>query len=658
MLCLLQQPLGSDCVRTKIAFREAGCCREESATKWVDHGNDRPNIMLITAEDMSMRLGAFGDTAANTPHIDRFAAGSIRFPNMFVTSGVCAPGRYSFVSGRHQISDFAGHMRTRNHRLAYRALPPPNFKALSELLRESGYWTAVSNKADMQFGFDNDREGWTPPTTMWDQTGGDEFAWRNAPAGKPWFFDMNLWTTHEGNNFMDSFGFMNTPLSGSKYPELANVTQKFVGDYRQDPQKIAVPPYFPDIPVVREDMARMYNNIHLWDHIVGIILDTLQSDGMMDNTVIMYTHDHGDGLPRSKRELYDTGTRVPLILHMPPRFQDKYGMRGGSIDTRLISSVDWAPTILNLAGIRIPDYMHGSSLLNKEYDRKYVFSHRDRHDELNDWQRAVRDNRYKYIKSYMPDVAGGDPLAFRDAMPMMGVMRQMFENGTLDATQRLWFEPVGQERLYDVATDPYEVNDLLTDELSPTLNATLHRMRRTLDEFLVRVDDKRLAFPDEDEMAKHLSRTVWSGYAKNVTDARLKVCRTDGSCVTTHPNVVCDWPCECWGKSCKVACFSLTGTQFECYAPQNTRPPQVSYPPHSPYTDHIVAMSNSSTEYSVNGSAYQLYTRPVAYDSNTQYTFRSWRYGFEPSVAKRNPGEAHYALRAAVCSDGTYCRVQ
>ncbi len=254
----------------------------------------RPNIVWISNEDMSPRLGAYGDTMARTPVLDRLARESIRYTRAFTTAPVCAPSRAAIITGMYQTAIGAQHMRTTEDRVPelpgpYLAVPPFYVKAFPEYLRAAGYYTTNRAKTDYQFGV---------PFTIWDGLGPNAH-WRNrADKSQPFFSVFNLEVTHESQIFPSSPARKGKPL----------VT---------DPAKIQVPPYYPDTPAVREELARVYDNIADMDGQVGAILKQLEDDGLADNTIVFYWSDHGDGVPRAKRSLYDSGLRVPLMIRWP-----------------------------------------------------------------------------------------------------------------------------------------------------------------------------------------------------------------------------------------------------------------------------------------------------------------------------------------------------
>lgn len=441
--------------------------------------SDKPNILLLMAEDLSPRIGTFGDSIAQTPHINTLAEQGVRFTNVFTTAGVCAPSRAATVMGMHQISFGAQHMRT--SREDYLALPPVDAKAFPEILRRLGYFTLTDGKLDFQF---SGTVG-GGPFTIWDLQGRD-ISIEDAPLNKPFFAQINFPITHESGVFPPLGSWPNSvthfvmqvmrSILNWSAPEGTPVAE----------QEIVLEPYYPDTPTVRSDIARHYQNISAMDAQVGQILAYLQESGLAENTIVIWTSDHGDGLPRAKRELYDSGLKVPMVVYWPERFRPEH-MSPGATDSQLISFVDLAPTILSMAGGDKPVAMHGQDFLNPSTpDRKYIYASRDRIDEVTDRQRAIRSTRFKLIRSYQPEQVGGHALNFRDNIPMMREMQTLFEQGKLNKAQRLWFEPPGAQRLFDLRNDPHELTNLADNA---QYRSVLSELNGELDAWLTRVGD-------------------------------------------------------------------------------------------------------------------------------------------------------------------------
>ena len=452
---------------------------------------ERPNILILMAEDMSPRVGAFGDPVASTPNIDRLAASGVRFPNTFTTAGVCAPSRAAHITGLHQAAIGAQHMRTSSHKpQEYRAVPPPEVKAYPELLRAAGYYTLTNGKLDYQF---STYGAGTGPFTIWDYEGGDP-DWNRRDGNQPFYALINFGMTHESRMFEK------------------NVVQQRQAGWKQVTAlaDVPVPPYYPDTPVVRRDIAQQYDNIHEMDRRVGQWLTRLEADGLADDTIVIWTTDHGDGLPRAKRELYDSGIRVPLVVHWPERWRPD-GAAAGAVDTRLVSFVDFAPSVLMWAGVDAPDWLHGVPVLAEPtVRREYVYAAKDRLDELPFRERAVRDARFKYLFNHRAGEPGGKPLRYREQLALMRELHAWYESGRMSAQQAFWFEPRPPEELYDLSVDPHEVNNLAED---PAYAAVLQRMRGALAAWRARVPD----YSDEPEDA--MAERFWPGGEQPLTAA-------------------------------------------------------------------------------------------------------------------------------------------
>ena len=462
-----------------------------------------PNILLLLAEDMSARVGAFGDAVAVTPNLDALARQGVRYDNVFTTSGVCAPSRAALITGVHQNAFGAGHMRSHDFALAeYRPVPPPDVKAFPELLRAAGYFTYVSSKLDYQFSGTNVGEG---PFTIWDREAfrSASVSWQMRPVGAPFFGMYAYMETHESGLF-PRFGWPRSLVH-----VVMGVLQTVLhwgGDEVVSAEDVSVPPYYPDTAEVREDIARHYNNIHTMDRRVGELLVQLERDGLAETTIVIWSTDHGDGLPRAKREVFDSGIRVPMIIRWPDRYRPD-GLRPGQLDHRLISFVDLAPQILTLAGVRVPTVMEGRRFVDAP-SREYIFAAKDRMDEVADRQRAVRGSRYKYIRNYSVGTVAAQPLAFRENLTIMRSLWVEWESGRMNAHQRRWFEPRPIEELYDVSEDPHELVNLAEDENHAQ---ALLRLRHALADWQERVKDR--AATSEVVMAEQM----WPGGIEPIT---------------------------------------------------------------------------------------------------------------------------------------------
>jgi uncharacterized sulfatase len=286
--------------------------------------SEQPNIVWISCEDISPHLGCYGDPHAITPFLDQLAQEGTRYTNAFTTAGVCAPCRSAIITGMYQNSIGTHHMRCN-------ATIPTWLKPFPVLLREAGYYCTNNSKTDYQFSKPAKKE-------IWDVSGAKGH-WKNRPQkSQPFFAVFNFTGCHESGI-----------ASESKYK---SVTEELLPSQRQNPKELTtLPPYYPDTTITREDWKRNYELITAMDAWAGDLIQQLKDAGEYDNTIILYWSDHGVGLPRAKRWLYDSGTHIPLIIRVPDKFQKSHDTPSLATDPQLISSVDFAPTVLNIAGI-------------------------------------------------------------------------------------------------------------------------------------------------------------------------------------------------------------------------------------------------------------------------------------------------------------------
>ncbi len=437
-------------------------------TKAYESATSRPNILWITCEDLSPRLGCYGDKTVPTPNLDRLANQGIRYTYAFSTTGVCAPSRHALITGMYPTSNYAFQMRNQSrtsaldeikdpatrafaeNRPLYEAVPPAEARCLTEYLRLAGYYCSNNVKEDYQF---------RKPVTAWDESS-KKAHWRHRAPDQPFFSVFNFTVTHESGVFGDG-----------RSPKVV------------DPAKVPVPPFYPDTPAVRTDLAKHYDNIAALDKQVGDLLGQLEADGLVDSTVVFFYGDHGDGLPRCKRWVYDSGTRVPLLIRHPD------GKNAGTVTDRLVSFVDFGPTVLSLAGVQVPDHVHGVPFLGQQAGtpRKYVYFHRDRNGENRETIRAVRDNRYRYVRNYRPDEPYIKPLAYRDRQLIMQDLNAAIEDGTLGEDQwQFWAKAKPIEEFYDTQTDPFEIHNLASD---PNYFKKMAEMRKALDGWITMCND-------------------------------------------------------------------------------------------------------------------------------------------------------------------------
>ena len=431
------------------------------------NGQKRLNFLWVSFEDTNPFFGCYGDTIARTPYLDRLGSEGCIWKNAFSTAGVCAPARSAVITGMYPISIGTHHMRTTHTNAAapdlptpYSAVLPHYVKCFTEYLRAAGYYCTNNVKTDYQF---------TPPLTAWDELS-TEAHWRNRPdPEQPFFAVFNPTRTHESGMWPE------------KCPEPTF-----------DPDTMQLPPYFPDTPKVRQAMARMYTNIEHNDGILGELLMQLEKDGLADYTVVFHWSDHGP-LPRGKRWPYDSGVHIPMIVRWPGRLEP------GTLDKRLVSTIDLGPTLLSLAGIGIPRHIQGRAFLGDQAaaPREYVYMSRDRHDESYDRVRAVRDKRYKYMRHYYPGTPYLSWIPYRNHHPILQEMWRLYAAGELTGPQLLMFQTRPPEELYDTQNDPFEIDNLAGN---PAFEPELSRLRGALDHWMGEVGD--LGAMPESEMVR------------------------------------------------------------------------------------------------------------------------------------------------------------
>lgn len=413
----------------------------------VTQAQDRPNILWITVEDMSPQLGCYGDMYAHTPHLDRFAEESILYTNAIATAPVCAPARSTIITGMYQTAIGTHHMRND-------AQLPDEVQPFTTSLRDAGYYCTNNHKEDYQFD---------PPNDTWDESS-RQAHYKNRPdQDQPFFAIFNLHTTHESRVARDDI-----------YEE---VTQDLPDSLMVEPGEVPLPPYYPDTELVRRDWARYYNVIAAMDQEVQELLDELEAAGLTEETIVFYYSDHGMGIPRGKRWLYETGLHIPLMARIPEKYRSLATAKAGEKNNELVSFIDLAPTALKLAGVEVPKHMQGRAFLGTDLspERDYAYAARDRMDERYDMIRAVRGERYKYIRYYEPFKPYYQYMNTPEKGVIMQEIRRMEEASALPPfAAQYMIDSKPQEELFDLQVDPYELFNLAE---SPAHQEILQEMR-------------------------------------------------------------------------------------------------------------------------------------------------------------------------------------
>ncbi|WP_163378950.1 sulfatase [Cyclobacterium sp. SYSU L10401] len=422
---------------------------------------DRPNVLWITCEDISPYLGSYGFAQAHTPNLDRLAKRSIQYSHAFANAPVCAVARATILSGMYAST-------TGTHQMRTRVQLPEQIPAYPKILREAGYYCTNNSKKDYNSNFINDPD-------LWDESSNDAH-YKNREEAQPFFAVFNLTVTHESQ--------LNEERIQS-YVENGMIPEK----PRIDPADIELPPYHPDLPEIREDWARFHDLITLMDAQVGELLEELEAAGLAENTVVFFYSDHGGQLSRSKRYIYNVGTQVPMMVHLPEKWEHLSPLPSGSVDESLVSFVDLAPTLLSITGCDIPTIMQGRSFLGKESTESPDFVHffRDRMAERYDFSRAVTDGKDYYIRNFMPHrPRGRDSRYGYQVQANWRAYEAAYEAGNTNEVQSQFYEPKPHEQFFDTEADPWQVDNLVEQ---PASKARVKSLSKELDRWMVETRD-------------------------------------------------------------------------------------------------------------------------------------------------------------------------
>lgn len=435
------------------------------------------NILWIAVEDISPLMSCYGYDANQTPNLDRLAANGVRFSNAFMPAPVCSPCRSALITGMMPTTTGVhNHHSSRTETTAIHL--PDNIKTLPELFREAGYFTFNHGKDDYNFWYDRENLYSGDYTThkLYGKSG-KTIDWNARKPGRPFFGQIQL--------------------SGGKLIYKENF--KTMLSHPVDRNTLELPPYYPNHPMIREDWAQHLDSIKITDEEVGTIIERLQRDGMLENTIIFFFSDHGMRLWRHKQFCYDSGLHVPFIMSWAGNSIHLGG--AGTVRRDLVSGLDLAATSLALAGIPIPQYMESRNLFAKDFQpREYVISVRDRCDYTIDRIRSVRTKRFRYIRNFFPDRPYMQP-NYRDEWDITQLMRKLHTQGKLDAVQdHFWSEERPAEELYDLGNDPHEINNLVE---KTAYAAELQRHRNILDHWIDKTNDKG-QYPEDKPNLKYM----------------------------------------------------------------------------------------------------------------------------------------------------------
>lgn len=426
----------------------------------------RPNILWLIAEDFGPHLGCYGAKQVWTPNLDKLAAAGARYTRFFTTAPVCSPSRSAFMTGMYQTT--IGAHNHRSHRDDGYSLPE-GVRVLTDWFRDAGYFTANVRVLPESCGFRG--TGKTDWNFAYQGQAFDSDRWSDLKGRRPFFAQINFQETHRA----------------------------FHAPKRADPAQAELPPWTPDHPAAREDWAKYLDSATELDRKIGLVLQQLEADGLADNTVIVFFGDNGQSHVRGKQFCYDSGLRVPLIIRWPKDFPAPRGFRPRTADDRLLAAIDLAPTMLALAGAPKPAKMQGEIFLGDHAvpARQYVFGARDRCDETVFRFRTVREARYRYIRNFTPDRPFLQPNAYKErSYPVWNLLKELHAAGKLTPAQAALCAPtMPEEELYDLETDPHEINNLAQ---SPSHQEVRRRLRTALEKWIEESNDQGRAFEPAD----------------------------------------------------------------------------------------------------------------------------------------------------------------
>lgn len=455
----------------------------------------RPNILWLIGEDMGPELACYGTPEVSTPNLDRLAREGMRFTRAFSTAPVCSASRSAFMTGMYQTT--IGAHNHRSHRDdGYRL--PDGVRVLTDWLRDAGYFTA--NVRKIAPGLNG--TGKTDWNFDYDGKPFDSDQWSDLKNHQPFYAQVNFSEAHRGG----------------AWPEARKTLKQLA-----DPDKVVIPPYYPDHPLTRDDWANYLDSITNLDRKIGLILDKLRADGLAENTVIVFMGDHGQAMVRGKQWCYDSGLHIPLIIHWPAGLPAPKGYQAGTVSDQLISEIDVSATTLALAGIKKPEKMQGRVFLGprSEPPREYVFGARDRCDETVFRIRTVRDARYRYIRNFDPERPFLQLNRYKETQyPVITLMRILHEQGKLTPVQEVLLAPSRPpEELYDLETDPDEIHNLAD---SPQHRDVLNRLRGVLDRWIEESHDQGRT-PEPPEVVAAWEQKQAEGYAERIAKTRRDI---------------------------------------------------------------------------------------------------------------------------------------
>ncbi|WP_405267289.1 sulfatase [Cellulophaga sp. Ld12] len=453
---------------------------------------DSPNIVWIVSEDNSKHyMKLFDAHGVSTPNIEKLAQKGIQFNRAFSNAAVCSAARSSIITGV-----FGPKLATHYHRSEQKVTLPENIKMFPEYLRDAGYYTSNNAKEDYNI-IKNDM--------VWDDSS-NKASWRNRKKGQPFFHVFNIGTTHEG-----SLHFSQKKMETSK-------TETAL-------ESVFVQPNHPQTKTFSYTNAFYLDRISKMDAEVGEVIRELERDNLLESTIIFYYGDHGGVLPNSKGYLKETGLHVPLVVSVPKKHQNLSPFSSGTATNTFVSFIDFSATVLNLAGITIPETIDGTPFLGTNISKNTLlnnetYGYADRFDEKYDMVRSLRKGNLKYIRNFQPFMVDGLMNNYRYKQLAYKEWKALFDAEKLNDIQSQFFKPKVAEELYDVENDPYETINLANN---PAFQKSLKQLRKNLSGWMRSMPDLSF-YPEHLIIEKAFSTPITFGTAhKKEISSYLKI---------------------------------------------------------------------------------------------------------------------------------------
>lgn len=435
------------------------------------------------ADDLGTELSCYGTPEVYTPNLDQLASEGVRYTNLFTVAAVSSVSRSAMITGMYPVS-----INSHQHRTQYKPTLPEPVTPITHYLKDAGYYVSNGTIKDRTKFGKTDYNFIHSVDLLYD--GPD---WTGRKEGQPFFAQIQISYPHR-------------PFKHDK-------------EHPIDPDKVAIPPYYPDHPITRKDWALYLETIQVVDQQVGLILERLREEGLADNTIVFFFGDQGQPQLRSKQFMYEEGTHTPLMIRWPEK------LAANTVCEDLISNIDLSAQTLSMAGINIPAYMHGQAFIGDQVaKRTYIASMRDRRDETVDRIRAIRTEQFRYIRNFYPDRPYTQWNAYKKFnYPVLTLMQIMHKEGRLTKEQDLFMsDHRPAEELYDIKNDPFELHNLITE---PAHEKEIVELRKTMDNWLHTYD--LAVYPEDDKEIVYAKVLMEKQYKQWMEEEGLSVNITD-----------------------------------------------------------------------------------------------------------------------------------